>query len=298
LSASRVKNILMPIRSLYRWELRRDDGLVINPTHDLELPSSEKTRDRIASPDEVEQLLGVLAEGDRAVWACAFFGGLRRGELRALRWDDVDLAKGVIDVCRSWDDQVGEVEPKSRKGLRGVPVNGTLRDYLLVHKARTGRGGHDLVFGSTAANPFVPSTLIRRANAAWESENEERKKTGRLPLKAIGLHECRHSYVSWMFVAGHALEEIGDYVGHSSTYMTDRYRHLQEGHERRSVQRQDDYLQRSERGAQALSTGVVLGLSNFLNGADLSELRANADDLRSTLEGFLDPASQLGRSEH
>jgi integrase len=51
----------------------------------------------------------------------------------------------------------------------------------------------------------------------------------------IGLHECRHTYVSLMHAAGLSLERIGDYVGHSSAYMTDRYRHLLAGHEARRL---------------------------------------------------------------
>jgi integrase len=48
-------------------------------------------------------------------------------------------------------------------------------------------------------------------------------------LELIGLHECRHTFVSLMVAAGRSLEEVGDYVGHSSAYMTDRYRHLLDG---------------------------------------------------------------------
>jgi hypothetical protein len=45
-----------------------------------------------------------------------------------------------------------------------------------------------------------------------------------------------------MFEAGFSLEENGDYVGHNSAYMTDRYRHLREGHEARAAERFDAYL--------------------------------------------------------
>jgi hypothetical protein len=45
-----------------------------------------------------------------------------------------------------------------------------------------------------------------------------------------------------MFAAGCSLEEIGDYVGHSSTYMTDRYRHLIEGQRELAAERLDTYL--------------------------------------------------------
>jgi integrase len=63
-----------------------------------------------------------MRTGDRAVWATAFYAGLRRGELVALRWEDVDLATGLIRVQRGWDAVEGEVAPKGRRGKRKVPI--------------------------------------------------------------------------------------------------------------------------------------------------------------------------------
>ena len=61
----------------------------------------------------------------------------------------------------------------------------------------------------------------------------------------IGLHELRHSFVSLTHDAGFSLEEIGDYVGHTSTFMTDRYRHLLPGSAVEAGKRFGDYLQRA-----------------------------------------------------
>lgn len=66
----------------------------------------------------------------------------------------------------------------------------------------------------------------------------------RVEFETIGLHECRHAVVSMMSAAGVPLERIGDYVGHSSTYMTDAYRHLLEGHEADAAERFSAYLDR------------------------------------------------------
>jgi len=272
LSASRVRNIVMPLRVVYRHELLRDDGIAVNPTQGLDLPSEEPAEPRVATPEEAERLFAVLPADARAIFGTAFFGGLRCGELQALRWSDVDLATGVLRVERSWDAKAGEVAPKSRKGTRGVPVNGTLRDYLDHEKARTGRGGDDLVFGSTPSHPFTPTNVHRKARRAWREAG----------LDPIGLHECRHSYVSWMHDAGHTLEEIGDYVGHSSAYMTDRYRHLLEGHERRSVARQDDYL-----GNGGQKPGLVRELRDLLDRADPDELERHAAEVRALIDGHL-----------
>jgi integrase len=57
-------------------------------------------RERIASPEEAQRLLAAVTERDRPLWATALYAGLRRGELMALRWEDVDLAGGVIRVER------------------------------------------------------------------------------------------------------------------------------------------------------------------------------------------------------
>ena len=56
--------------------------------------------------------------------------------------------------------------------------------------------------------------------------------------------------MSLLHDAGLSLERIGDYVGHSSTYMTDRYRHLIEGHEAESARMFDEYLARADTGAR------------------------------------------------
>jgi integrase len=83
------------------------------------------------------------------------------------------------------------------------------------------------------------------ALAAWEAVNAERRAEDQPKLRPIGLHELRHSYVSLMHDAGFSFERIGDYVGHSSAYMTDAYRHLLEGHEAQAAERFEDYLTRA-----------------------------------------------------
>jgi integrase len=54
------------------------------------------------------------------------YAGLRLGELRALRVDDVDLAGGVIRVERGWDPAEGAIELKSHAGRRKVPIAATV----------------------------------------------------------------------------------------------------------------------------------------------------------------------------
>ena len=233
---STIRNALMPLRVIFRRAVE-DGDLAVNPCAHLRLPAVRGRRERIASPDEAQRLLAALPERDRSVWATALYAGLRRGELMALRWDDVDLAAGVIRVERSYDDKGRvEIEPKSRAGRRTVPVVGALRDFLVDHKARQGRDG-GLVFGSSAETPFVPSNLWRRAQRAW-------KRGG---LKPIGLHEARHTFASVLIAAGVNAKAITTYMGHASIQTTyDLYGKLMPGSELEAATLVDAYLARAD----------------------------------------------------
>lgn len=183
----------------------------------------------------------------RAIYAAAFYGGLRRGELRALRHDDVDLAANIITVRHSWDDIEGQILPKSAAGTRRtLPIMAILRDHLTELKATTGRDGHDFVFGPSADRPFLPSNINGRAAQAWAAENVKRARRKEKPLKPISLHECRHSCVSLMVDAGEDLPTIGKFVGHSAVAMTDRYSHLIAGREDETRLKMDAYFARAD----------------------------------------------------
>jgi integrase len=242
--ASKIHAVVMPVRAICRHAIERDE-LLVNPTSNLRLPAATGRRERVASPGEVAELLDALPEDLQALYAAAAYGGLRRGELRALRVVDVDYpAVTLIRVERGWDDVEGPIGPKSQKGERSVPVAAALRRYLLEEKMRTGRDGEELLFGRTSTEPFTPTHVRERALAAWRAAG----------LEPIGLHELRHTYVSLMHAAGCSLEEIGDYIGHSSTYITDRYRHLLEGERGRAADKLD-----------ALLTGAKVGAHELLN---------------------------------
>jgi integrase len=119
LASTTIETTINAIRAIYRHEIGRD-RLKANPTRNLTLPSGGERRERFPTPDEAQALLAVLAEGDRAIWATAFYAGLRRGELRALRDQAVDLEAGEIRVVAGWDAVEGE-QPTKGGERRTVP---------------------------------------------------------------------------------------------------------------------------------------------------------------------------------
>jgi integrase len=114
---STVHSALMPLRAIYHRTLARGQ-VALNPTTGLSLPTVRGKRDRIASPKEAAKLIEALPAQDQALWATAIYAGLRRGELMALRWKDVDLGEGLIRDERAWDPKAGVIEPKSAAGGR------------------------------------------------------------------------------------------------------------------------------------------------------------------------------------
>jgi integrase len=231
-SPSTIRNTINAARALYRWAVR-DDLLQHDPTNNLDLPAVRGRRDRIASPLEADALLTALPEAERPLWTTALYAGLRRGELRALDWSDVDFDRGVIHVERSWDNKAGEVLPKSEAGRRDVPIAEALRLVLLRHKLAQGRGGLGLVFGRSATRPFNASTVQSRAQRAWAAAG----------LGRLTPHNCRHTYASLMIAAGTSAPTLQRFMGHASITMTiDRYRHLMPGAELEAAAKLDAYL--------------------------------------------------------
>ena len=228
---STIRNTLMPLRVIYRRVVSRGE-ITINPTTGLDLPAVRGRRDRIATPEQAAQLLNALRDRDRAVWATALYAGLRRGELMALRWQDIDLEHNLIRVERSWDTKAGVIEPKSRAGTRTVPLARLLREHLLAHKLRCPwREG--FAFGREARTPLSYSSLRERARTDWDNAK----------LEPIGLHDCRHTYASLMIAAGVNAKALSTYMGHTSITITlDRYGHLMPGNEREAASLLDAFL--------------------------------------------------------
>ncbi|MEA2201899.1 MAG: hypothetical protein QOI89_2495 [Solirubrobacteraceae bacterium] len=234
MTAALIEATIIPVRAICRRALQRGE-VALNPTIGLELPAKRGGRDRVAPPDECARLLLAAPRQDRAMWATAMYAGLRRGELQALRIEDVDLGAGVIHVRRGWDQYEGEITTKSGKA-RKVPIAGALRDHLDEHLLSLAwREG--LVFGVSATSPFVATSIAWRADKAWEKAKLER----------ITLHECRHTFASLMIAAGVNAKALSVYMGHANIGITmDRYGHLMPGNEDEAAELLDAYLTRAD----------------------------------------------------
>src|SRR5262249_21530852 len=147
----------------------------------------------IPSPDEVRRILAAAPENWRALLAVAAFTGLRASELRGLRWADIDLKTGTVQVRQRADawGKLGHL--KSTTSERAIPVGPFVVNTLKAWKLKSPSG--DLVFPPRDGEPFAHVTLQRAGY--WAAQCAAGVVNGVGKPKYPGLHTLRHFFASW-----------------------------------------------------------------------------------------------------
>lgn len=124
----------------------------------------------------------------------------------------MNLEAGYLQVLRSWDDCGAEfVEPKTKAGIRSIPLSCWLVAELAAHNERT--GGTGLVFGNGAGNPTNPSNVRRDI---WLPL---RKRAG---VRALDLYSLRHTFASLGRTAGESAFNVARMMGHARSTLVDQ----------------------------------------------------------------------------
>jgi integrase len=154
----------------------------------------------------------------RAVLGLAAFAGLRVGEIRALRWQDVNLEAGTITIERSLLRDGTAKAPKTEAGFRAVPVLPSLRRLLIAWRLKSPHTQPvDLVLASAAGGPVLERNVARALAAAKKATGLD-ATDGRLSM-----HTLRHSCISALATdAGLAATTLADIAGHADPSFTYR----------------------------------------------------------------------------
>jgi integrase len=160
---------------------------------------------------------------DADAFRVLLFTGMRLGEMRALRWSDVDLQARMIMVRRTVSAGV-EKEPKGRR-FRPVPLAGPAVEVLSRLAARPDFASpDDYVFCGRLGERLDDSALRRRYKAGCEAAG----------LRSVKLHGLRHAAGS-LVARNSSPVEVRDFLGHRHMTTTDRYI---------SAKFSDDYFER------------------------------------------------------
>ena len=211
--------VLRVLRGTFAHGVRR--GILSRSPADGLAPS-ERPPQRNAR--EVEVLTGdalarlveaATSERWRAVLGLASFAGLRLGEVRALRWRDVDLAAGSVSVSASMGRDGIPGQPKTDAGRRVVPIVPALRRLLVAWRLRSPHTRPDDLVIATAQGEPVQERNIRRALDAAKLAAGLDATDGRLSM-----HSLRHSWASALATGGLPATTLGRLAGHADAGFT------------------------------------------------------------------------------
>lgn len=193
-----------------------DEGLIpVSPAQRIKIEKTEQRSGRYldaATIGKLADLIGVevLVLG---------FGGLRFGELAALRVADLDVERQRLRVRRSVTEVAGRLTEGPTKGhaMRWVPLPAFVFSALLG--AVQGRSGAEYVFGSPG-----PLRVTNWSARVWKPA------CAQLGLDGVRVHDLRHSCASLAIGAGASIKGVQMLLGHASGQLTiDTYGHLTEG---------------------------------------------------------------------
>ena len=211
-----IHNYLGLLHSIFNYAIKR--GLSeSNPAALVETPRVHRERDiRFLGLAELESVLAAtpntaLGRIDRLVFLTAAMTGMRRGEVVALRWQDVDWDLHLIRVRLAFTrGQFGT--PKSRRSSRAVPLASRLAHELRVHHDRTPYSRPaDLVFAHPELGTVLdPSKLRKRFLASVRRAN----------VRPVRFHDLRHTFGTQMAAAGAPMRAIQEWLGHSDLRTT------------------------------------------------------------------------------
>ncbi|HVB15279.1 MAG TPA: site-specific integrase [Stellaceae bacterium] len=198
--------------------------IATNPVAAAEPPRVQRTEVEILAPHQIKAVVDALR--GRPLYPVAVIGlatGMRRGEIAALRWGDIDLDGGKVHVQRSLEQTNAGLAfkaPKTNAGRRTVSIPASIVTELRDHWRRQqeqrlafgmGKAGpDDLAVARPDASPWPPDSLT----ADWA------RTIRMLKLPKVTLHALRHTHVSQLIAAGLDVVAVSRRIGHSNPTVT------------------------------------------------------------------------------
>ena len=170
-------------------------------------------RCRYLKEEEIQRLLVACPAYLRNIVQGALLTGLRKGDLLALKWSDVDLERRILYF-----------NERKKGGKRGEKVlSGDLVELL----RGIDRNGSDYVFTGPQGEP------LKDVKRAFKSALRK------AAIEDFHFHDLRHTSASYLAMRSHNMKVVQEHLGHSSLAMTERYAHLADEYLRSEVEKLD-----------------------------------------------------------
>ncbi|KAF1712033.1 tyrosine recombinase XerC [Pseudoxanthomonas kalamensis DSM 18571] len=209
LSPKTLQRRLSACRSFYAWLLRHG-RIAADPTAGVRAPKAARKLPQVLDADEAMRLVEVptdapLGRRDRALLELFYSSGLRLSELCGLRWRDLDLAGGFVNVLGKGNKQ------------RIVPVGSHARAALAEWRQERAAGDEAFVFPGRGDGPISQRAVQIRIKQLAQRQGL---------FKHVHPHMLRHSFASHILESSGDLRGVQELLGHADIATTQIYTHL------------------------------------------------------------------------
>jgi integrase len=247
LSPASVHQVVAVLRAALNTAVKRR-LISFNPVAQVELPTVPHKEAAYLTPDEAVRLLDAVAgDRDEAAFRVAMIGGLRPGELVALRWEDVNWDENQLHVRKQFVHLAGEwvLSDLKTNRSRHVSLDPDTVTALRAHRkaqaeerlaATTYQDGGWMFARADGSPP-------NRKWLSWRFKQLARQVGVRAEVR--GLHAARHTAATLGLLAGTDIKVVSEGLGHRRTQITaDTYQHVLREMQDEAAQAKADLLRR------------------------------------------------------
>ena len=245
ISSRRANTILQAVRVAVRWAFD-NEKIPADPFHKLgEIKDIPKEKGVLSLAERQKlNILDVTDNRRRLVMYLGSYCGFRRGEMRGLKWGDIQ--DGIIDIKHNFVDKEGDKQPKWGS-FRKVPITPALEALLnAVYEQAKNKSPDSYIFESPAragkplSNNFFRDTLKKELSALGIEETEQKEKS-------LTCHSLRHTFVTLSQISGLSDAEVMALAGQKRQATLRRYSHVSQvldfNEARKKILAGEEYLQ-------------------------------------------------------
>lgn len=197
------------------FEMAIDEGfLERNPAKIIKIKVPE-AKNLVFNKTEIDTLLFEAKKINHPYynhWVLALMTGMRKGELHALNWTDIDFENKVVSVTKSWSPKDGLGPTKSTRN-RYIPISNELEMFLKDLQSKN----------------LTDDDAVLEKHSDWNSGNQAkilRDFCHEIGITPIRFHDLRATFITQMLIKGVSLAKVMKIVGHASIKTTMQYLRL------------------------------------------------------------------------
>lgn len=228
-----IRNVYVILNQIYNYGIRME-YFNNSPCNNIIFPKTSKKEARYYNDDDVKKIIKGLYEeesvnGYECAYMLALFGGLRRGEILALTWEDIDFKACTVSITKNrvtYKKGIHIGTPKTPTSIRTIAIPEEVIDKLKELKKRQleylDRIGSKAVYSNAVImNKFgkycCSSNVIKNLKSFCEKND----------VPFYGLHSFRHTHVSMLVSIGTDVSQVSKRLGHANINTTlSIYTHL------------------------------------------------------------------------